>query len=72
MRPKTHIMRYLNVRQAYASKTSHLSTASSGVVEHIEVFEVFTALKRLVSVILSLSLGAEQLGMRPGSEAMML
>lgn len=40
-------------------------------VVNLDPFEVFACAKRLASVTLSLSAGAEQLGMRAGAEAMM-
>jgi aminoglycoside phosphotransferase (APT) family kinase protein len=40
-------------------------------VTNLDPFEVFACAKRLASVTLSLSAGAEQLGMRAGAEAMM-
>ena len=40
-------------------------------VEQIEYFDVAACLKRLGSVAISLSLGPEQLGMRPGAQASM-
>ena len=40
-------------------------------VEQIEYFEVAACLRRLFSIVVSLSSGADKLGMRPGAEAMM-
>jgi len=40
-------------------------------VEDIEYFEVFAAARRLFSISISLSLGPEKLGMRPGATEMM-
>lgn len=40
-------------------------------VEQIEYFEVAASLRRLFSISVSLSNGAERLGMRPGAESMM-
>lgn len=40
-------------------------------VERIKYFEVAACLRRLFSIAVSLSSGADKLGMRPGSEAMM-
>jgi hypothetical protein len=37
----------------------------------LAVFEVIACVKRLASVTISISAGAEQLGMRPGAAAMM-
>ena len=37
-------------------------------VEHLEFFEAFASLRRLFSIVVSLSLGPEKLGMRPGAE----
>ena len=58
-----------NVRERILSGYEALT---GEVVEQIEVFEVFACAKRLASVTLSLSLGAEAVGMRAGSEEMML
>lgn len=46
--------------------------AIAGPVSDFEVFEVAAAVKRLASITLALSGGAEKLGMRAGSEAKML
>jgi hypothetical protein len=51
---------------------SRYEALTGEVVQHIEIFEVFACAKRLASVTISLSLGAEVLGMRAGSEEMML
>lgn len=40
-------------------------------VEQVEYFEVLASLKRLVSIVVSISDGPEKLGMRPGAEAQM-
>ncbi|MGD0005711.1 MAG: phosphotransferase [Anaerolineaceae bacterium] len=40
-------------------------------VEGLEFFDVAACVRRLVSVIISVTYGAEQLGMRPGAEAIM-
>jgi hypothetical protein len=44
---------------------------AEGSVEAIEFFEVVACLRRLASIAVSLSQGAEKLGMRAGAEAMM-
>jgi len=46
--------------------------AAGHSVEQIEYFEVAACLRRLFSILVSLSAGAERLGMRPGAEAMMV
>ncbi len=58
-----------NVRERILSMYEALT---GEVVQHIEIFEVFACVKRLASVMISLSLGAEVMGMRAGSEQMML
>jgi len=58
-----------NVRKRILSTYEELT---GEVVEQIEVFEVFACAKRLASVTISLTLGAEALGMRAGSAEMML
>lgn len=40
-------------------------------IEHIEFFDVVACLRRLTSILISLSEGPDKLGMRPGAEAMM-
>jgi aminoglycoside phosphotransferase (APT) family kinase protein len=46
--------------------------AAGFTIEGIEYFEVAACLRRLFSVLVSLAVGAEQLGMRPGAEKQML
>ncbi len=58
-----------NVRERILSRYEALT---GEVVQHIEIFEVFACTQRLASVTISLSLGAEVVGMRAGSEEMML
>lgn len=40
-------------------------------IEHIDIFEVAACLRRLFSISVSFSHGAEKMGMRPGAETMM-
>lgn len=44
---------------------------SGARVEHVEYFEVIACLRRLISILVSLSAGATKLGMRPEAEATM-
>ena len=44
---------------------------SDSPVNSIEYFEVFSCVKRLLSIVLSLNVGPEVLGMRPEAVAMM-
>jgi hypothetical protein len=45
--------------------------AAGHSVEQIAYFDVVACLRRLFSILVSLSAGADKLGMRPGAEAMM-
>jgi aminoglycoside phosphotransferase (APT) family kinase protein len=40
-------------------------------VEQIELFDVIACLRRLATILIALGRGADQIGMRPGAEAMM-
>jgi aminoglycoside phosphotransferase (APT) family kinase protein len=53
-----------HVLQAYEQSSGH-------AVEQLAFFEVAACLRRLISIVVSLRAGAEQLGMRPGAETMM-
>jgi len=45
---------------------------TGALVEDLEIFEVAAALKRLASITISLAVGSEKIGMRPGVEAQMV
>lgn len=50
---------------------SEYERTAGSPLEHIEYFDVLACFKRLLSISVSLSEGADKLGMRPGAEAMM-
>jgi len=62
----THL--YPELRESILAEYQRISGQE---IEHIEYFEVMASLRRLFSILVSLSDGAGRMGMRPGAEEMM-
>ena len=61
----------LSWRERILREYERLAGEGGPPVDQLEYFDVVACLKRLFSVVVSLSDGAEKLGMRPGAEAVM-